>query len=203
MQVTEPRPLMIFNVVDKSNSDEAISILARAFQDDPVINWVCNAPSSLEPFFQFMLPIFTWHGLTYVDPLGRGAASWLGPSQALKWPIEVSSVSTIVKIGGLTGVYRMLLSGLQTERYHPKKPHYYLFAIGVTPESKGQGVGTSMISHILRRCDAEGMPAYLENSKAENLTFYEGHGFKVLRQIRFSYSAPPLWLMWRDPIVTH
>ncbi|MDG2271330.1 MAG: GNAT family N-acetyltransferase [Halioglobus sp.] len=192
---------MTFNLVDESNSDAAVHILAHAFQDDPVINWVCDTPSSLIPFFDFMLPTFICHRLTYLDPLGRGAASWLGPSQSLKWPIKLSSIYTVIKIGGLTGIYRMLLSGIQTERYHPKEPHYYLFAIGVTPANKGQGLGTSLITHMLRRCDEEGMPAYLENSKEDNLAFYKGHGFKVLREIRFSSSAPPLWLMWRDPVV--
>jgi len=88
---------------------------------------------------------------------------------------------------------------LKTEHYHPKTPHYYLFAIGVLPQCKGQGLGTKLIQEVLRRCDEEGVPAYLENSKEENLPFYEGHGFKVQRQIRFATSAPPLWLMWRDP----
>jgi ribosomal protein S18 acetylase RimI-like enzyme len=94
----------------------------------------------------------------------------------------------------------MLLSGMKTDRYHPKTPHYYLFAIGVRPDCKGQGIGTQLISHLLRQCDAQGMPAYLENSKEENLAFYEGHGFKVQQQIRFAKSAPPVWLMWREPV---
>ncbi|TFH38384.1 MAG: efflux RND transporter permease subunit, partial [Chrysiogenales bacterium] len=118
--------------VDASNTDEAIRILADAFQDDPVINWSCNSPPSLEPFFQFTMPVFIQHQLTYLDQEGRGAASWLGPGQTLKWPVTLSSVVKVLKLGGLKGVYRMLLSGMQTERHHPKTPHYYLFAIGVT-----------------------------------------------------------------------
>ncbi|MDG2048306.1 MAG: GNAT family N-acetyltransferase [Halioglobus sp.] len=191
---------MNFTLVDKSNSHEAARILAEAFQDDPVINWICNEPPSLEPFFQFIVPVFAWHELSYLDPAGRGVASWLGPSQKLKWPINLASASTALKVGGFIGIYRLLISAIKTERYHPKRPHYYLFAIGVTPEHKGQGLGTALISHMLKRCDAEGMPAYLENSKEDNLAFYQGHGFKVLKRIRFSSSAPPLWLMWRDPI---
>jgi GNAT superfamily N-acetyltransferase len=189
--------------VDGANADEAISILAEAFRDDPVINWSCNNPRTLESFFQMTLPVFIPHQLTYLDPLGRGAASWLGPGQKLSWPFTLSSTVKVMKLGGLTGVYRLLLSGLKTERYHPKTPHYYLFAIGVTPGNKGQGIGTSLISHVLRQCDAEGVPAYLENSKEENLPFYAGHGFKVQQQIRFAASAPPVWLMWREPVAAN
>jgi len=191
---------MNFTLVDESNTDEAIRILSEAFHDDPVINWSCNNPPTLVPFFEMTSPVFISHRLTYLDSQGRGAASWLGPNQKLKWPIKFSNVIHVLKIGGPTGIYRMLLSGMKTERYHPKTPHYYLFAIGVTPEHKGLGIGTTLISHMLKRCDAEGMPAYLENSKEENLPFYEGHGFKVQKQIRFAASAPPLWLMWREPV---
>jgi len=190
---------MALEHVDHSNLDEAVRILTAAFHDDPVMNWSCNYPPALTPFFEFTLPIFVPHGLTYMDAEGRGAACWLGPGETLQWPMELSSVFRIFRLGGLRGFYRMLLSGHHTEKNHPQEPHYYLFAIGVTPDNKGQGVGTQLIKEVLQTCDAEGMPAYLENSKEENLPFYLGHGFEVTREIRFAASAPPLWLMWRAP----
>ena len=190
---------MDFTPVDDSNSDDAAHILAEAFHDDPVMNWSCNYPPSLKPFFDFTLPVFVPHGLTYLDPEGRGAACWLGPHQKLKWPMNLGHVAKILRLGGPRGVYRMLVSGSQTEKYHPKEPHYYLFAIGVIPGNKGQGVGSKLISKMLRVCDEEEMPAYLENSKAENHRFYTGHGFEALQEIRFAKSAPPLSLMWREP----
>jgi GNAT superfamily N-acetyltransferase len=191
---------MSFIPVNDKNTDRAIEILAEAFHDDPVMNWSCCNPPSLIPFFEFTLPVFIRHSLTYLDPEERGAASWLGPNDKLKWPVTFSSVRHIFEIGGFTGLYRMMRSGQTTERHHPKTPHYYLFAIGVTPDNKGKGLGTKLISHMLKRCDAEGMPAYLENSKEENLPFYEGHGFAVRKEVRFAPSAPPLWLMWREPV---
>lgn len=191
---------MTFTPVNATNSHEAIRILAAAFRDDPVINWTCNQPASMESFFEFILPIFVPHQLSYLDPQGRGAAVWLGPQQQLKWPVTLSNAIKVLRLGGLTGLYRLLLSGNKTEHYHPKTPHYYLFAIGVTPQNKGKGIGSALLAEILRRCDDEGMPAYLENSKEENLAFYQGHGFRVQEQIRFAPSAPPVWLMWREPL---
>ena len=190
---------MTFKLVDGASTEKAVRILASAFHDDPVINWCCNQPHSLEPFFKITLPPFIPHQLSYLDAQGRGIASWLGPDQQLNWPINLATMMGVLRLGGLKSLYRLLISGMKTERYHPKTPHYYLFAIGVTPEHKGQGLGTALISHMLRTCDEEGLPAYLENSKEENLRFYEGHGFKILKKIQFARSAPPLWLMWREP----
>ena len=189
-----------FQDVDETNSAEAVQVLAEAFHDDPVINWSCNNPASLVPFFDITMPAFIPHQLTYLDAQSRGAAAWLGPGQKLHWPMTWSNLVNVMRLGGVRGIYRMLLSAIATEKHHPKAPHYYLFAIGVKPAYKGQGLGTSLISQILKTCDTEGVPAYLENSKEENLPFYTGHGFKVIKQIRFANTAPPLWLMWREPV---
>ena len=66
---------MKFTPVDASNTDQAVRIISEAFADDPVINWSCNHPSSLDLFFQITLPVLIPHQLTYLDPQGRGAAS--------------------------------------------------------------------------------------------------------------------------------
>lgn len=185
--------------VNKDNTSEAISLLAESFHDDPVINWACNFPESLEPFFEITLPPFVAQGLTYMDKERRGIASWQGPNQTVKWPYTFSTIVKTLQLGGWKAVYRMIVSGNTTERFHPQAPHYYLFAIGVLPECKGQGLGTSLISQVLRTCDEESMPAYLENSKEENIPFYAGHGFKVVEEIQIASSSPPIWLMWREP----
>ena len=33
---------------------------------------------------------------------------------------------------------------------------------------------------VLERCDADGIPAYLESTKERNVGFYEQHGFAVI-----------------------
>jgi len=185
--------------VNEALTQQAVSLLARAFHDDPVINWACNFPDKLDAFFNITLPPFVGQGLTYMDIERRGVASWQSPNQAIDWPYTFSTLVDILRLGGFKAAYRMILSGSRTERFHPETPHYYLFAIGVIPEAKGQGLGTGLISQMLRTCDEERMPAYLENSKEENLPFYQGHGFKVVEEVQISSSSPPLWLMWRDP----
>ena len=52
---------------------------------------------------------------------------------------------------------------------------------------------------MLERCDAEGLPAYLESSKERNVPFYRRHGFEVREEIHFGPGGPPMWPMWRAP----
>ena len=185
--------------VNAAHLETVGEILSQAFHDDPVLRWINPDPAFVPAFFRMILPAFVEKGLTYVDGSQRGAASWLGPRDHVRWPYTFANVVNMTRLCGLRGMYRLATSGSRTGRYHPREPHYYLFAIGALPAAQGQGVGSALISHVLRRCDRELMPAYLENSREANLDFYRGHGFEVQRRIQFADGAPPLWLMWREP----
>ena len=82
---------------------------------------------------------------------------------------------------------------------HPREPHYYLFAIGTLPELRGRGIGSKLMRPMIERMDRERAPAYLENSKQQNLAFYERHGFEVVKTVQLPGGGPNLWLMWREP----
>jgi len=183
----------------QAKPQRAVDILVRAFHDDPVMNWMSADPEFRRTFFNITLPVFLPDGLTYIEERGRGAAAWLAPDRKLKWPVTAANLWRMFKVCGVRGFLRFGLSGLATAKFHPGEPHYYLFLIGTLPEYKGQGVGSTLMAHVLRKCDQENMPAYLENSKRENLAFYRGHGFEVVDKIRFARGAPPVWLMWREP----
>ncbi len=85
------------------------------------------------------------------------------------------------------------------ERRHPKTPHWYLPMIGVAPHARGRGLGSTLLTRMLDRCDADGTPAYLEASSEKNRPLYERHGFVVTDEWRYAPDAPPLWPMWREP----
>lgn len=63
---------------------------------------------------------------------------------------------------------------------------------------QGQGLGSTLIRAVLDRCDADGMPAYLEATSEDNRRLYAQHGFVDTQQIVIR-DSPPLFCMWRDP----
>jgi ribosomal protein S18 acetylase RimI-like enzyme len=84
------------------------------------------------------------------------------------------------------------------EKVHPKAPHWYLAVLGTDPSRQGRGVGSALVHEVVRRCDTEGIGAYLESSKDRNVPFYRRFGFEVTDEIRVA-GSPPLWTMWREP----
>jgi ribosomal protein S18 acetylase RimI-like enzyme len=78
----------------------------------------------------------------------------------------------------------------QMGSYHPAQPHWYLPLIGVDPTLQRKGYGSILLEHVLRDCDRDGRPAYLESSNPENISLYQRHGFEILGTIQIATSPP-------------
>ncbi len=83
------------------------------------------------------------------------------------------------------------------EKNHPQGKHFYLAFIAVAPRLQGLGLGGAMLEATVRRADAAGVPAYLENSNPKNTRLYERAGFVAGKNIA-PKGAPPLIGMWRE-----
>jgi GNAT superfamily N-acetyltransferase len=81
---------------------------------------------------------------------------------------------------------------------HPHESHWYLNFLSTVPERQGQGLGARTMQPVLRICDAESVPAYLEATGLRNLALYERHGFVQTGEIRVP-DGPTLYPMWRNP----
>ena len=77
----------------------------------------------------------------------------------------------------------------------PKKPHYHLDPLGVSPESQGKGVGSKMMEYYCSIVDGQGMDAYHETDRPENVNFYQKFGFETIKEeIILDFQN---WYMWR------
>ncbi|TMK87668.1 MAG: GNAT family N-acetyltransferase [Actinobacteria bacterium] len=136
----------------------------------------------------------------YTDEARAVGALWAPPG---KWRMSVGLQARLApRMLRLFGVRRMplILKGLATlDKAHPdEQPHYYLGILGTDPDHQGKGLGSAAMQPVLDRCDSEGLGAYLESSKEQNVPFYRRHGFEVTGEVRMP-GGPPLWPMWRDP----
>ena len=127
----------------------------------------------------------------------QGAAIWMAPGQWKIGGLELlGQLPMLFRLGGDTPRALGLLS--KVEKVHPTEPHWYLAILGTAPEHQGKGVGGALMAPVLKKCDEEGLPAYLESSKESNIPFYQRHGFEVKGEVN-AKNGPTLWPMWRDP----
>ncbi|HXY28946.1 MAG TPA: GNAT family N-acetyltransferase [Acidimicrobiales bacterium] len=178
--------------------------LADAFFDDPVMSWIMPAPGDrttrLRRLFGVLLKgHYLPLGTVWTTDERSGAALWAPPGHGV-----IPTSTTLRNLGGVlhalgTNALRALRALTHVEHLHPKEPHWYLGVLGTRPQFQGRGVGSALLAPVLERCDAEGLPAYLESSKESNLAFYARHGFAVTAEVMLPGGGPPVWPMWREP----
>lgn len=193
--------------LSSSQKRDAIAVTSRAFWPDPLFGFFARTPEQEKR----LLPIFL--GALLRDALGHGevwgaidketilgSASWLPPGATPRSSLREMKIYLACARALVTGRNRRtgisLLNAVEHE--HPSEPHWYLALLGVEPTHQGQGLGRLLLEPVLKRCDTEIEPAYLETQKPENLPFYERFGFRVLKEVSVP-GSPPVWLMWRDP----
>jgi GNAT superfamily N-acetyltransferase len=178
--------------------------LQDAFFDDPVMSWILPDEQSrrrrIAGLFGVQLrghylPLQT----VWTTPDHAGAALWAPPGHAIL-PTSAILRHLPAMLGALgRHAVRAVRTLNHVERQHPKEPHWYLGVLGTRKADQGKGIGSALLAPVLERCDAEGLPAYLESSKHANLAFYGRHGFEVMSEIQLPFGGPPVWPMWRDP----
>jgi GNAT superfamily N-acetyltransferase len=205
---SQSRPSPPVRTAGDADAAEIAAVLGRAFDDDPVWRWLLPDDASrvrrMTALFGVMLrQVHLRHGATEATGRGGGteaAALWDPPGH---WRIPLrrqaaQGVPLVRILGTRTPATLRALGAI--EKHHPKEPHWYLAVLGTDPPAQGNGLGAALLRSRLDRCDAEGLPSYLESSKEQNVPYYERFGFRVTRELALpGKGCPPVWLMWREP----
>jgi len=199
-------------------SDEraAIGALSRAFYDDVMSAWAAPDPLlRVRMLVHFM-------GATLKDgkPFGEtvvarrpdttlegrvteiaGAAVWLPPGAYPRGNrrdlvLLLRLLPTTPALGRRVGDILRLFNAVDAK--HPHEPHWYLALLGVDPSYQRTGAGSALLAPVLARCDATGLPAYLETQKPENVPWYGRFGFEVVDELQVG-RCPPVWTLQRAP----
>jgi ribosomal protein S18 acetylase RimI-like enzyme len=187
-----------------SDRGALVDLLCRAFDRDPVMNWLLRQDGGREAafrrFFTLSVRMTMPHGLVFISEDARGAALWTPPGKwragRLRQLWQGPGLARAIGLGRLGKVIPVVAT---IETQHPKAPHFYLYELGVVPERHGRGLGSELLRHGLERCDAAGVGAYLESSSPRNVPLYERFGFQVTRTLNLGPDGPPISLMWRAP----
>ena len=187
-----------------ADRDAAIETLADAFSTDPVFTLLFD-PAQARVEHELMVDAmaiaydcFVVNGHAYVLD-ERGAALWTPPGLRT----DTDAMSAFFGEHSIPERMEEALPGfIEMGECHPDEPHFYLQFVAARSGARGQGVGTQLLERVLRICDAEALPAYLEASTPRSAALYERHGFERLTTITLAEGVS-LVPMLRPPAGEH
>jgi ribosomal protein S18 acetylase RimI-like enzyme len=198
----QPRPsARVAGAVDR---DLVLDIVVDAFFDDPLASWVFEErerrQEGLRAFYGPQVHRFPDTGVMLVAPGGEAASIWFAPApdDGLA-AVYDGFADMLVDVLGEETAHRKLAGLAQIGAGHPSTPHWYLATVGTRSAAQGQGWGPTVITPVLDRADAAGVPAYLESSNPRNVPFYERLGFTVTGTVQMPEDGPVVTFMLRPP----
>lgn len=168
-------------VAQASDRSAVLDTLMLAFSGDPCLRYVLDTPEKLlKGFHRFaggMGGAAVDLGSAWLAEDDAAAALWLPPGVSSDREAMMTVVGELAREEKLPVLGEV---GDAMARYHPQEPHWYLAMIGVDPARQGRGYGSAILRESLRRCDEDGVIAYLESSNPKNVPLYERWGFEVM-----------------------
>jgi GNAT superfamily N-acetyltransferase len=186
----------------------ASAVLARAFFDDPLFEWVEPEPTRRAQILPWMMGIGTQYGTRFGEVHGTadtlaGAAVWLPPGASIVDPVRLEEAGFVdpAAVLGDAALQRFGAFMEHAEELHLRDMadrHWYLMILGVDPPFQGRGLGGAIMQPVLTRADESALPCYLETAKERNVPFYRRHGFEVVHEGTMPLDGPRFWTMRRQ-----
>lgn len=182
----------------------AVALLAHAFRDNPLNRAVIGSP---DPERRLRCNA---HGMRALLPAARAAGTLLAvrasgalagvlvaaPPFAYPLPAPPPRERLRCLLGqGARVASRWARVFRALDALHPREPHWYLGLLGVDPPVQRRGLGSALLAAWLAQADRDGLPAYLETDRHENVRFYARAGFDVAGEARVR--GVRIWRMWR------
>jgi len=194
--------------LNRSHSKHAAEVLVKAFWNHPPLQDYFPDEAEREKIAPYFFSLTVFNGIRYGEVHAtsadlEGIAVWL-PSD--NYPITLwrllRSVPPSEILGfGRYGGSRMRGLGQYIDAVHGRLApfkHWFLQAIGVSPQFQGRGYSGRLLRRMLARIDEAGLPCYLETLEEQNVRLYEHFGFVVTEESAIPETNLTNWAMLRE-----
>ncbi len=195
--------------LDKRHVKAAAAVLARAFQDDPLLGYALSDRSEMKrgdpsPLIEYILSYCIRYGEVHATSTNlEGVAGWLTSDSYPMTPWKVirsvpPSVILGLSRGGVTS--RMRKAGACLDATHARLApfrHWFLQIVGVDPRFQGKDCAGRLLRPMFSRIDEERLPCYVETLDEKNVRLYEHFGFELLDESEIPGTGICSWSMLR------
>lgn len=169
-----------------------IDILCQSFDTNISVNYVVKQDKSrkkrIRKLMEYSFEMCYMFGQIYLSDDKNACALTLFPDQK-KTTLKCIMLDAKMAISsvGLTRVSKVLSRDSKIKSSYPKDPIFYLWFIGVNTSRQHKGIGSSLMTDLVKESILMKRPIYLETSMPENVGFYKKFGFDVYKELDFGH----------------
>ena len=192
--------------VDKKLVKPAAITAARAFRDDP--ETVYSIPDekkreNLRYAFEYFMSIYKFGNeeAYATSPECEGVAVWVPSEHRMPfWAGLTANPFPSLRCGWRFISHQVEANrvAINIKKQHAPARHMYLALLAVDPVHQGKGFAGALLKPMLKRLDAERLPAYLETQNMKNVAMYEHFGFKLVHETSLFDGNYPIHAMLRE-----
>ncbi len=214
-------PETVLRVLDPEDRDAAAAVLARGFAQDP--GAVAMLPDEQQRrrvlelsgrnVIGAAIPDASAYGVEVGGELGA-IAVWRPPGYRPHLPTPAATGNLLLAallaapriphaaalgIRYRRGTLAFAWNRSKAVREASRGRCWHLAYLATDPVHRGQGLARRLLDHVLDRCDADGLAAWLETTDPANPPIYERFGFRTVAHIDPAVWLPGYWVMRREP----
>jgi GNAT superfamily N-acetyltransferase len=202
MNSLTPAPAVVpaIRIAGRQDIDTVADIVAEAFRDLDVIRYLVPDDERRLPVSRAWYRLYIEHAISGAGQVvmtddNSAAAVWFDRTGEVTEPEGYAK-----RLADLAGDDLDQFEHLdrQMDAFHPHDLHRHLLFLAVRPQAQSRGLGSALMNYTHPRLDADGIPAYLEATGAENRRLYLRHGYTDMTPPTIPVSGDTiLHRMWR------
>lgn len=176
------------------------NILSKSFDKNQSVNYIAQQDEVREKriaaLMDYSFEICFNYGEVYLSDDNKACALVLYPDRKkTTFKSILEDIKLLFNCIGLSNIGKAMKRESAIKKIQPNVPMYYLWFIGVDPDSQGTGIGTQLMKEVIEDSRVQLRPIYLETSTQRNLPWYKKFGFDVYSDLDLSYK---LYFLKRD-----
>lgn len=175
------------------DKQQIVDILTRSFDKNKSVNFVIKNDNKrvrrIQQLMGYSFNVCLKFGEAFISEDRNACALILNPKQKRT---TFSTILLDIRLAfsaiGLRRVLTVLKRESLIKKHHPKGDFCHLWFIGVEPNMQRNGLGSEMLSFIIKKYQKNTLDIYLETSTDENIPWYKKFGFQVYQELDLTFT---------------
>lgn len=179
-------------IADYKDKNLVVDILTDSFEDNKSVNYIVKQDNKrnqrMRKLMEYSFDVCYLFGDVFLSDDKKGCALILLPDKK-KTSLKsiLLDIKLIISCIGLSNIKKAMDREAKIKKLQPKELKYYLWFIGVDPKEQNKGIGSALLSEVIKEGLSKQRSIYLETSTSKNIPWYEKFGFKIYNELNLGY----------------